>query len=407
MSAIKCCRACGSTSLAPILDLGNVPLANGLLTREALSNPETRYPLALVMCPACSLVQITETVPPELLFGEYFYFSSFSDEFVRHAQTIAQRMITERQLGPSSLVLELASNDGYMLQHYVQAGVPVLGIEPARNIAAVANERGILTRNEFFGLAFAEVLALEGVRADVVHANNVLAHVADLPGFVAGIKRVLAPGGMAVIEAPYVKDLVEHIEFDTIYHEHLCYFSLTAVDRLMRLQGLRVVDVEHLSVHGGSLRYFVTHDGTPSIAVDQMLAVEAAWGVSLLAVYNDLAHRVDRLRVELKQLLEEIKGGGARIVAYGASAKGSTLLAAFGIGRETLEYVVDRSTVKQGLFTPGTHLEICSPERLLVDMPPYVLLLSWNFAAEILAQQQLYRDRGGRFIVPLPTPRIL
>ena len=252
------CISCGGTPLAPILDLGTTPLANALLTEAQLRDPEPRFPLELRFCPRCSLVQITEKVPPERLFSDYAYFSSFSDTIVAEAKIFAAGLVAERALGKDSLVMEVASNDGYLLQHYRDAGVPVLGIEPAANIASVANERGIRTRCEFFGQAAAERLAAEGLRADVLHANNVLAHVPDLNGFVGGIARVLKPGGVAMIEAPYLRDLIEKCEFDTIYHEHLCYFSVSALEPLFRRHGLGLANVERIPVHGGALRLFAS-----------------------------------------------------------------------------------------------------------------------------------------------------
>lgn len=359
-------------------------------------------------CPACALVQITETVPPETLFREYAYFSSFSDTMVAHARTIAERLTRQRQLGPGSLVAEVASNDGYLLQWYHQAGVPVLGIEPARNIARVAIEqRGVHTISEFFGRDLAAQLAGTGQQADIIHANNVLAHVADLNGVVAGFQTLLKPDGMAVIEAPYLKDLIDHVEFDTIYHEHLCYFSLTALDRLFRRHGMEIVDVERLAIHGGSLRVFAMQTGAGQVsqAVHTLLAEESGW-VDHEASYRDFADRVDRLRTQLTALLTQLKADRKRVAVYGASAKGSTLLNFFGLGRDLLDYVVDRSTVKQGRFTPGTHLKIYAPEKLVEDRPDYCLLLTWNFAEEILKQQQPYRDLGGRFIVPIPEVRV-
>jgi SAM-dependent methyltransferase len=409
-STIDGCRACGAPDLVPVLSLGRTPLANALLDSEQLRQPEATYPLDTVFCPACTLVQITETVPPEVLFGEYLYFSSFSDTMLRHAESLVTRLVAERGLGADSLAAEVASNDGYLLQFYRRAGVPVLGIEPAANIARVAEERGVRTVCDFFGAEVAARLAGEGHRADVIHANNVLAHVADLNGVVEGFHTLLREGGTVVVEAPYVKDMIDGVEFDTIYHEHLCYFSLTALDRLFRRHGLVITNVERIPIHGGSLRVFASREADriePSGAVSSLLAEERAWGVDRREFYDGFASRVEQLKRELVELLRGLKAEGKRIVAYGASAKGSTLLNYFGIGAETLDYMVDRSTVKQGRHTPGTHLLIRAPEALLEDQPDYVLLLTWNFADEILAQQSTYRERGGRFIVPIPDLRVI
>ncbi|HEV2802869.1 MAG TPA: class I SAM-dependent methyltransferase [Pyrinomonadaceae bacterium] len=408
------CRSCGAHELELILSLGRTPLANALLTAEQLREPEPTFPLDLVFCPACSLVQITETVPPEQLFREYFYLSSFSDTMLKHAEELTARLMNERRLSPASLAVEVASNDGYLLQYYKRAGVPVLGIEPATNIARIAEEeRGIPTVCDFFGADLAARLASEGRRADVIHANNVLAHVADLNGFVRGLEIMLKDEGVAVIEAPYVKEMIDKREFDTIYHEHLCYFSLTALDALFQRHGLRIQDVELLPLHGGSLLVVagkeaaVERAGGVSERVTRMLAEEAAWGVGQMEFYRGFGEEVARLREELLALLARLKAEGKRIAVYGASAKGSTLLNYFGLGRETLDFVADRSTVKQGYYTPGTHLPIRAPEVLLAEMPDYVLLLTWNFAEEILAQQSAYRERGGRFILPIPEVKIV
>jgi SAM-dependent methyltransferase len=402
------CRSCGATQIAPIIDLGTTPLANRLLTGASAARDEPRYPLNAVLCEACGLVQITETVPPSVLFEEYVYFSSVSDTTVAAARDLATRLARERKLGPDALVMEAASNDGYLLNHYRALGVRVLGIEPARNVAQVAEAAGVPTRVAFFGRDEAARLAAEGQRADVFHANNVLAHVADLNGFVAGIAMVLKPSGLASIEAPYVRDLVEKLEFDTIYHEHLCYFSATAIERLFARHGLALIDAEHLPIHGGSLRYF----GAPAPAtrtdrLDALLADEGARGIAHASYYAAFATRVAALCQTLRSTLARLKRDGATIAAYGASAKGTTLLHYCGIGGETLDFVVDRSPVKQGCLTPGTHLPIVAPAALLERRPDYVLLLTWNFAEEILAQQQAYRAAGGKFIVPLPEVRIV
>lgn len=401
------CRSCGQGGLKEILSLGRTPLANALLQESDLAQPEATYPLDLAWCPHCALVQITETVSPEVLFREYAYFSSFSETMLRHAEELAGELRQRLKLNSDSLVIEAASNDGYQLQYYQRAGVNVLGIEPARNIAAVARQRGIPTVAEFFGRECAQQLVAEGRRADVFHAHNVLAHVPDLNGFVAGIATVLQPAGVAVIEAPYAKDLFDHVEFDTIYHEHLCYFSLTALERLFQRHGLQIVDVRRVAIHGGSLQVHLARAGqhTPTPAVAQLLAEEATW-VTDDAFYRRFGERVEQLRANLVSLLTQLKQDDKRIAVYGASAKGATLLNYCRIGSDLLDYVVDRSTVKQGRYTPGTHLRIHDPARLVEEMPDYVLLLTWNFADEILRQQAEYRRRGGRFIIPIPELKV-
>jgi SAM-dependent methyltransferase len=404
------CRSCGRVGLTPVLSLGRTPLANSLIVADRLREPEPTFPLDLAFCPACSLAQITESVPPETMFRDYVYFSSYSDTMIAHARALVQERVAAGALGPDSLAVEAASNDGYLLQFYKAAGVPALGIEPAVNVAAAAREtRGIDTLCEFFGADLARRLAADGRRADVFHAHNVLAHVPDLNGFVAGIAALLKPAGVAVVEAPYVREMIDHLEFDTIYHEHLCYFSLTALDGLFRRNGLAISDVRRLPIHGGTLRLYarpIAAGATPTPAVAALLAEETAAGLTGPAYYADFARRVGALKASLVALLADLKRQGKRIAAYGASAKGSTLLNHFGIGAETLEFVADRSAVKQGRFTPGTRLPIVPPARLLEAMPDYVLLLTWNFADEIMAQQAEYIRRGGRFIIPLPEPRV-
>jgi hypothetical protein len=405
MSRITGCRACGATDLRVILSLGETPLANALLREEDLGRPEERYPLELAFCPACSLVQITETVPPDVLFRDYVYFSSFSDGMLRHADALTRRIARERKLGPRSLAVEVASNDGYLLQYYKNQGIPVLGIDPARNVAKVAiEERGVPTITEFFGLELAQQLVAEGYRADVIHANNVLAHVADLNGFVAGLAALLASTGAAIIEVPYLGEMVPRLEVDTIYHEHLCYFSLTALTRLFARHGLTVSDAEMIPLHGGSLLLTATPAGaaTASGRVEALLAREDQAGMPRSRYYDDFAPRVAAWRESFRRFLADLKAKGTRLAAYGAAAKGSTLLNYAGVGRDLLDFVVDRSTVKQGRYMPGVHLPIRPPSALLEQHPDAVVLLSWNFKEEILQQQAEYRRGGGRFIVPVP-----
>ncbi|MBI2610892.1 class I SAM-dependent methyltransferase [Candidatus Kaiserbacteria bacterium] len=408
------CRSCRSSKLLPILSLGKTPLANALLTRAQLDEPETTYPLDLVFCPRCTLVQITKTIPPETLFRNYFYFSSVSDTILKSACELAERMIEKRDLGPKSFVVEIASNDGYLLKNYAAREIPVLGIEPARNIAEVAQKRGIPTIAEFFDERLARKLVIEDRTADVIHAHNVIAHVADLHGVVAGIATLLKPDGIAIVENHYVKDLIDHTEFDSIYHEHLCYYSVTSFKNLFAVHGLRLVDVERIPLHGGSLRvFFQQEDGPQTLQkegakrVETLLEEEVSWGVANVGFYAEFGKKVELLKTELLSLLKKLKSQGKHIAVYGASAKSTTLLNYFGIGKETIDYVVDRSPAKQGHFTPGTHLEILPPEKLMEDRPDYTLLLAWNFANEVLAQQDAYRKAGGRFIIPIPELKVV
>jgi len=392
------------------MSFGEMPLANALLSEADLDRREARFPLELVFCESCALLQITESVDPELLFGEYAYFSSYSTTMLEHAAELVTRLVRERRLDGDSLAMEIASNDGYLLQHYVRAGVPVLGIDPARNVVEVAARRGVETICAFFGEDLARELAAGGRRASVLHANNVLAHVPDVNGVVAGVAHVLADDGVAVVETPYVRDLVERTEFDTVYHEHLFYYSLTALERLFARNGLRIVDVERLDIHGGSLRVLAVRVDSPEEsrpAVRALLEEEEELGIAAAGYFEDFAGRVEALRRELWDMLRGLKAQGHRIAAYGAAAKGTTLLNCFRIGPDLLDFVADRSEHKQGLFMPGVRLPIVAPEYLLEAMPAEVLVLAWNFADEILAQQEEYRRRGGRFIVPIPRPRLV
>lgn len=408
-TAASVCRSCGAKGLKLLVSLGTMPLANALLTREQLKQPEPKYSLDLAFCPQCTLVQITETVPPEALFRDYLYFSSYSDTMLQHAEQLAHRLTELIGLNNSSLVVELGSNDGYLLQYFVANGIPVLGIEPARNVAKAAEEKGIRTVSEFFGEKLASALKEQGERADVMIANNVLAHVADLGGFVRGIHLLLKEDGECVIEVPYVKEMIDRCEFDTIYHEHLCYFSLTALDKLFKRVSMTIADVERIPIHGGSLRVYVAHEGhaQQSQAVRALLHEETEWGVYQPEFYQQFGYKVEQVKISLRALLNSLKRQGMRIAAYGAAAKGAVLLNYCGIGTELIDFVADRSPHKQGHYMPGIHLPIHSPSRLLEDMPDYTLLLAWNLADEVFEQQAKYRQRGGKFIVPIPEVRIV
>lgn len=403
------CRSCGSTDTAIILDLGEQPLANNLLRPEDLAKPEPRFPLRLAVCKSCWLLQITELVPPVKLFSEYLYFSSFSDLMLRHAREACAGYLKEFGLGTNSLVVEVASNDGYLLQNFVATKVPCLGIEPAANIAKVAREKGIETVVDFFGTKLANELARNGRQADLILGNNVFAHAPDTNDFVAGLRALLKPKGCIALEFPYGVDFIENSEFDTIYHEHVFYFTLTALQPLFKRHGLSIWRVRRLPIHGGSLRLFACHAGAYPVedSVNELLHEEAKKGVAGYSFYEGFRQQVCELKDSLVTLLRELKQSGKRIAAYGASAKGSTLLNYYGLGGETLEFVADRSTYKQGRLTPGTHISIVSPEELLKRKPDYTLMLTWNFAAEILAQQKAYHEAGGKFIIPIPKVTVV
>lgn len=403
------CRSCGAERLEEVLDLGSTPLANRLLTAEELSAPEPTFPLRVVFCSQCGLVQTTETVDPAILYRDYVYFSSFSDAMLAHARKIADSLSTKLNLGSDSLVVEAASNDGYLLQYFVEKRVGVLGIEPARNIAAVARERGVATVDEFFSLELARRLAAEGKSADVFLGNNVLAHAADLNDFAAGVAAMLKPTGVAIFEVPYVRDMITHLEFDTIYHEHLCYYSAIALQRLFARHQLVLFDVERLPIHGGSIRVSFRHgDPLPTTQRARLLLEEERdWGMDQHAYYASFGEKVVQLRESVRDFVSRRKAEGARLAAYGAAAKGATLLNYCGIGSESIDFVVDRNVHKHGKFMPGVRLPIEPTSRLCERRPDYALLLTWNFADEILAQQADYRAQGGKFVIPVPAVRVV
>jgi SAM-dependent methyltransferase len=403
------CRSCGFEPLEVFLRLGELPLPDALRREDQLADSEPRYPSDLTFCPSCALVQILESVPPGLLFVDnYLYFSSYSDDLLRHAREEALGLAEELSLGPESLVVEVASNDGYLLRNFAELGVPVLGIDPAPAQAEAAEAIGVPTLPEFFGSETAARLRDDGRRADVIVMNNVLAHTPDPNDLLAGAAILLADDGVVAVENTYVRDLIDNLAFDTVYHEHFSYLSCTSISALAERNGLHLVGVEHFpEVQGGSLRWRLSKRDEPRAEVARYLAEERELGLDRLDYYRRFGERVERATRELVALLRELKAGGASIAAYGAAAKGTVLLNHAGIDDSLVDFVVDRNPHKQGLFMPGVDLPIRPPEALLEDRPDYLLLLAWNYRDEIMRQQEAYRSGGGRFVVPLPEPEVV
>jgi len=408
------CRFCSAPLELVLADLGSSPLANSYLAPDELDRAEKFYPLCVRVCERCWLCQLPEAASPEEIFSDYAYFSSYSTSWVDHAARYVEAMIGRFAFGPAHQVIEIASNDGYLLRHFRERGVPVLGIEPAANVARAARELGIETEVRFFGVETARDLVARGRRADLLLGNNVLAHVPDLNDFVAGLAIVLAPAGVLTMEFPHLVRLVAENQFDTIYHEHFSYLSLVAVERVFSAHGLELFDVEELPTHGGSLRVFAQRRGegaqprqqvTPRVA--ELLAREWALGVETASYYESFAERVRETKRKLLAFLIEAKGAGKSIVGYGAPAKGNTLLNYCGVRRDFLDYTVDRSPHKQGQFLPGTRIPIHAPERIFETRPDYVLVLPWNLKEEIAAQMSGISEWGGRFVVAIPEVTVL
>ena len=403
------CRSCGSPKLERVIDLGLQPLANNLLQPGDLGKEEPKFPLETWVCEDCWLMQITCTVPPVTLFSDYVYFSSFSDHMLRHARAAAQKHIQSKKLSANSFVVEVASNDGYLLKNFVEAGVPCLGFEPAGNIAEVARASGVETLCEFFGNETAANLKTTRGQADLILGNNVFAHAPETNDFVAGLGILLKPDGWIVLEFPYGVDMIEKAEFDTIYHEHVFYFTLTPLVPLFARHGLEIFKAERLDIHGGSLRIYAAHIGTEPLdqSVRDLLTFEHQLGVDSLGYYERFSQHAHKVKSDLVGFLQQKTAEGKRVAAYGASAKGSTLLNFIGEAARHLEFIADRSTYKQGRLSPGHHLPIVDADALQQRNPDYALLLVWNFADEVMKQQRSYTDRGGHFVIPLPELRVV
>ena len=408
---MRTCRFCSAVLEETFADLGMSPISNSFLKAEELNAMEPFYPLHAYVCGACFLVQLDEFESPAKIFGDHYaYFSSYSDSWLDHARRYTEHMIDRFGYGPKSQVIEIASNDGYLLQYFKQRGIPVLGIEPAKNVAAAAISKGIPTLTRFFGAETARDLVGQGTQADLLLGNNVLAHVPDLNDFVAGMKIILKPEGVITMEFPHLQHLIEENQFDTIYHEHFSYFSFLAARRVFAHHGLELFDVEEIPTHGGSLRIFAGHAGQGRAMggrVEEILARERRLGFEDLATYREFSERVRETKRRLLEFLISVKRAGKRVVGYGAPAKGNTLLNYCGIRADFVDFTVDRSPHKQNTFLPGTHIPVFAPERIDAEKPDYVLILPWNLKDEIMGQMAHIRSWGGKFVVPIPAVKVL
>jgi len=405
MAAVQCCRFCGG-ALTRFVDLGMSPLCESFLGAEQLDSVERFYPLVAYVCGHCFLVQLHDYVSPKEIFTEYAYFSAFSETWLAHAQSYVGQMTQRLSLSASSRVIELGSNDGYLLQYFVAEGIPVLGIEPAANVAAAAEKRGVPTRVEFFGAPVARGLVGEGIMADLVAGNNVMAQVSDLNSFVAGIKIILKPKGVCTIEFPHLLKTMVGNQFDQIYHEHFSYFSALTVERVFAAHGLMLFDVEELPTHGGSLRVYAAHAERPTYprqpAVDSLIAREREAGLDRLTTYARFVEQVQATKRKLLRFLIDAKERNKTVAGYGAPGKGNTLLNYCGVRADFLDYTVDRNPYKHGKYLPGTHIPIYPPEHIARTRPDYVLILPWNLKDEIAMQLQYAREWGAQFVVPIP-----
>lgn len=406
---IEACIACGASTVEPFLDLGQMALANKFLHHADLARAEPHFALDVGFCLACSHVQLNRHVPPREMFEDYLYVSSASDTLKAHLLDLSDVVAERCSLGEGDLVVDVGANDGTLLKAFRRHGVTALGVDPARNLAELYDDPQIVRYTRFFDSSSALEIRKEHGQAAVVTATNTLPHIAAPRDFARAVDCLLAPGGSLVIEAHYLSDLLEQCAFDTIYHEHVSYWALGPMARMFEEHGMRVVDVERLPVHHGQLRIFVQRAGEGEVApsVESLLAAELSAGLDRIETLRDFAERTLRLKEDLRRTLARLRAEGKRVVGYGASAKGNTLLGFLELGPEDIDYIADCSPLKQGLYTPGTHIPVVAPERLLEDQPDYVVLLAWNLADEVLEQQSEYRRRGGKFILPVPEVRTL
>lgn len=404
------CRICKNKKLEKILDLGEMPLANAFLDKNQLSQKEISYPLRIVWCKSCGLLQIDEIIPPEILFRNYIYVSGTSEALRKHFEGLAMEVVNNFELNNKSLVVDIGSNDGTLLKEFKKFGLKVTGVEPAVNISKIAQEKGITTVNDFFSENIAKKIIKDNGKADAITATNVIAHTNDLDKLLKGVSHLLKDDGVFIIEVPYLVDLLENIEFDTIYHEHLSYFAVRLLKIFFDEHDFKIIDIKRVKIHGGTIRVFVSKKKSRyniNKNVNQLILLEKENKMHEVTVYKKFAGQVKKLKEDLVSLLQKLKSENKKVIGYGAAAKGNTLLNYYHIGPELIEFIADLSPMKQNKFTPGTHIPVYSPERIYEIKPDYMLILAWNFADEIMKQQSRFKEMGGKFIIPVPEVRIV
>lgn len=404
------CRICKNKKLEKILDLGEMPLANAFLDKNQIDQKENLYPLRVIWCKSCGLLQIDEIVPPEILFRNYVYVSGTSEALRKHFEDLATNVANNFKLNSSSLVIDIGSNDGTLLEEFKKFGLKVIGVEPAVNISKIAQEKGITTVNDFFSENIAKKIVKDNGKADAVTATNVVAHTNDLDGLLKGVSYLLKDDGVFVIEVPYLVDLLEGVEFDTIYHEHLSYFAVRPLKIFFEEHNFKIVNIEKVKIHGGTIRIFVSKKKSRydiNKNVNQLISLEIEKGLNEVIAYRKFAERVEKLKEDLVCLLQKLKSENKKVIGYGAAAKGNTLLNYYHIGPKLIEFIADLNPMKQNKFTPGTNIPVYSPEQIFEVKPDYMLILAWNFADEIMKQQSRFKEMGGKFIIPVPEVRII